>query len=39
MSKRIDVPEIPFVVGTLYPTPFDGPCRARERKSWATRRG
>lgn len=32
MSKRIDVSEIPYVVGTLYPTPFDGPCRARERK-------
>jgi uncharacterized cupin superfamily protein len=32
MSKRIDPSEIPYVVGTLYPTPFDLPCRARERK-------
>ncbi|MDP7546331.1 MAG: cupin domain-containing protein [Alphaproteobacteria bacterium] len=32
MAKRIDASEIPFVAGTLYPTPFDLPCRARERK-------
>lgn len=31
MGKRIDVSALPSVVGTLYPTPFDGPCRARER--------
>ena len=32
MSKRIDPASIPPTVGTLYPTPFDQPCRARERK-------
>ena len=32
MSKRIDASELPFVVGTLYPPPFDLPCRARGRK-------
>ncbi len=32
MVKRIDASEIPFVVGTLYPSPFDLPCRSRERK-------
>jgi uncharacterized cupin superfamily protein len=32
MGKRIDPTEIPFVAGTLYPSPFDLPCRARERK-------
>ena len=31
MAKRIDVAEIAPVVGTLYPTPFDVPCRTRER--------
>ncbi len=32
MPKRIDVAALPSVVGTLYPTPFDEPCRARGRK-------
>lgn len=32
MGKRIDVADIPYVVGTLYPAPFDLPCRARGRK-------
>ncbi len=32
MGKRIDVSKIPPVVGTLYPPPFDLPCRARERQ-------
>ena len=32
MAKRIDVAEIPYVVGTIYPPPFDLACRARERK-------
>src|SRR6185295_7735217 len=32
MSKRIDVSSLPAVIGTLYPPPFDGPCRSRERK-------
>jgi uncharacterized cupin superfamily protein len=31
MKKRIDVAALPPVVGTLYPPPFDMPCRARER--------
>src|SRR6266478_9510035 len=33
MPKRIDVATLPSIVGTLYPPPFDEPCRARERKS------
>jgi len=32
MPKKIHVGAVPSIVGTLYPTPFDGPCRARERK-------
>ncbi len=32
MSKRIDPATLVPVVGTLYPTPFDQPCRARERR-------
>src|SRR5260221_12155816 len=32
MPKRIDVPALEPIVGTLYPSPFDEPCRARERK-------
>src|SRR3954467_10789235 len=31
MPKKIDVAALPAVVGTLYPPPFDVPCRARER--------
>lgn len=31
MTKRIDVARLASVVGTLYPQPFDEPCRARER--------
>lgn len=31
MGKRIDTSTIRPVIGTLYPTPFDQPCRARER--------
>jgi uncharacterized cupin superfamily protein len=31
MKKRIDVAELEPVVGTLYPPPFDAPCRGRER--------
>jgi uncharacterized cupin superfamily protein len=31
MTKRIDVAALPAVTGTLYPTPFDEPCRARHR--------
>ena len=32
MTKRIDVADIAPVIGTLYPSPFDLPCRPRERK-------
>jgi uncharacterized cupin superfamily protein len=31
MKKRIDVAGLAPVVGTLYPSPFDEPCRARVR--------
>ena len=31
MSKRIDVAALPSTTGTLYPPPFDEPCRSRER--------
>ena len=31
MPKRIDIAALIPVVGTLYPPPFDRPCRARER--------
>jgi uncharacterized cupin superfamily protein len=31
MAKRIDPKTLPEQVGTLYPTPFDKPCRARGR--------
>ena len=32
MTKRIDPKLLPAIVGTLYPAPFDQPCRARERR-------
>jgi uncharacterized cupin superfamily protein len=32
MTKRIDATAITPIVGTLYPPPFDEPCRARERR-------
>ena len=31
MSKKIDIASLQPMVGTLYPPPFDEPCRARER--------
>jgi uncharacterized cupin superfamily protein len=31
MKKRIDAAGLTAVAGTLYPPPFDLPCRARER--------
>ena len=31
MAKRIDSTTIAPIIGTLYPSPFDLPCRARER--------
>ncbi len=30
-QKRIDIGKIAPVIGTLYPAPYDEPCRARER--------
>jgi uncharacterized cupin superfamily protein len=32
MANRIDVAAIAAITGTLYPSPFDQPCRARERR-------
>ena len=32
MSKRIDVATVAAVIGTLYPPPYDEPCRIRERR-------
>lgn len=32
MAKRIDPKTVPAQVGTFYPPPHDGPCRARERR-------
>lgn len=32
MVKRIDPADLPEIVGTLYPPPFDQPCRARGRR-------
>ena len=31
MAKRIDTAALPPVVGTLYPPPYDEPCRRRAR--------
>ena len=31
MNKRIDIAAVIPVIGTLYPPPFDAPCRARAR--------
>lgn len=31
MAKRIDLTALTPFIGTLYPPPFDEPCRARER--------
>lgn len=32
MARRVDAANISAVVGTLYPAPFDLPCRTRERR-------
>jgi uncharacterized cupin superfamily protein len=32
VSKRIDVAALEAVIGSLYPPPFDEPCRNRERR-------
>jgi uncharacterized cupin superfamily protein len=39
MSKRIDIASLPTITGTLYPTPFDEPCRARHRTRLADAAG
>jgi uncharacterized cupin superfamily protein len=31
MAKRIDPAKLEAITGTLYPPPYDEPCRARER--------
>jgi uncharacterized cupin superfamily protein len=31
LAKRIDAAALPAIVGTLYPPPYDEPCRARAR--------
>src|SRR5437870_12651077 len=31
MAKRIDAGALQSIVGTLYPPPFDEPCRSRQR--------
>jgi uncharacterized cupin superfamily protein len=32
MAKKIRSEDAPPIIGTLYPPPFDGPCRARQRQ-------
>jgi uncharacterized cupin superfamily protein len=32
MTKKIDIDAITPVIGTLYPSPFDQPCRTRRRQ-------
>jgi uncharacterized cupin superfamily protein len=32
MAKRIEPQKVSAIVGTMYPPPFDQPCRARERR-------
>src|SRR5580693_8184883 len=32
MVKRIDPANLPEIIGSLYPPPFDKPCRARVRQ-------
>ena len=32
MSKKIDLANLAPVIGTLYPSPFDRPCRGRQRR-------
>ena len=32
MARRIDQAAIDLITGTLYPPPYDAPCRSRERK-------
>jgi uncharacterized cupin superfamily protein len=39
MGKRIDVMSVASVIGTLYPPPFDQPCRLRERRKLGDQAG
>jgi uncharacterized cupin superfamily protein len=39
MGKRIDVMSVARVIGTLYPLPFDQPCRLRERRKLGDQAG
>ena len=39
MTKRINAATLPVIAGTLYPAPFDEPCRARERTRLADAAG
>ena len=39
MAKRIDPATLPVISGTLYPAPFDAPCRARHRTRLADAAG
>lgn len=32
MGKKIDIAALEPVIGSLYPPPFDAPCRSRERR-------
>ena len=32
MPKRVDPRDLPALLGTFYPSPYDKPCRARERR-------
>jgi uncharacterized cupin superfamily protein len=32
MTRKIQASQVPAVVGTSYPSPFDEPCKHRERK-------
>jgi len=39
ITKRIDVEALPPVIGTLYPSPLDEPCRTRHRTRIGNRNG
>lgn len=39
MTKRINVETLRVITGTLYPPPFDEPCRARQRTRLADAAG
>jgi uncharacterized cupin superfamily protein len=39
MAKRIDPAALAVITGTLYPSPFDEPCRSRQRTRLADAAG